>query len=163
LNGIYTDKEVYTFDNAQSVKSQEIYDLYNGLVFNYPEYVKRTNLGSVDGQWNIYGYTFNPIRLDSHLGNDIPKIIITTGTHGDEKGPVYSTYNLFNKICNHWRENEILEFLRFNIEFIVVPIVNPSGFDANTRRNYNNVDLNRNFPEEWDESQTWSGPSPASE
>ncbi|HSD56399.1 MAG TPA: DUF2817 domain-containing protein [Candidatus Saccharimonadales bacterium] len=68
------------------------------------------------------------------------KIVFVGGTHGNERSSVY--------ILNRW-----IEYLEnnpgripANRTIIVIPVMNPDGYAANTRTNAHNVDLNRNFP-----------------
>jgi protein MpaA len=74
------------------------------------------------------------------FGNGPSKIVFVGGTHGNERSSV--------SILNSW-----IDYLENNPNripahrtIIVIPVVNPDGYAANTRTNANNVDLNRNFP-----------------
>src|SRR5699024_4575571 len=49
----------------------------------------------------------------------------------------------------NWKTQQPLRFIRANVHLIVVPLLNPDGFNLNTRKNGNNVDINRNFPADW--------------
>ena len=77
--------------------------------------------------------------------NDIPKIVIFTGNHGSEKPSIMAMYNLLYNILEKWETDPILEYLRFNVRFVIVPILNPWGFTNMTRWNSRHVDINRNF------------------
>lgn len=87
--------------------------------------------------------------------------------HGNEKLSVWGLTQYIKDLCENWQMKPELEFIRCNLELIVIPIINVSGYDANTRVNANGVDLNRNFPEGWKSSDpasvNYSGPEPASE
>lgn len=90
--------------------------------------------------------------------NGLPYLFIVSGVHGDEKGSVAATYLLFKEMfSNPSKYGSILN----NVSMTIVPVVNPSGFIANTRRNGNNVNINRNFPFGWSTiSDTDKGAAP---
>ena len=83
----------------------------------------------------------------SELGNPIvcikvehdknnPYILITGGVHGDEPiGPLFCVhcFDVFEK------------YTRFN--YIIIPSINPDGFERDTRENKRGVDLNRDAKE----------------
>ncbi|HRV69906.1 MAG TPA: DUF2817 domain-containing protein [Marmoricola sp.] len=81
------------------------------------------------------------------------KAVVMSAIHGDERGPIRITNNLIHGAPIR------------GVDLWVIPVVNPDGLRARTRRNGRGVDLNRNFPTDWGRSygQTYSGPSPASE
>lgn len=54
--------------------------------------------------------------------------------------------------------------LKSNFSFKIIPIVNPGGYNANTRNNTRNVNINRNFSYLWDKSSdSEKGTAPYSE
>jgi protein MpaA len=89
-----------------------------------------------------------------HLGErGKPKVLLVATMHGNEGAP-----------------RQILAALRdgrpvHGINLWVLPVYNPDGLAAGTRKNAHGVDLNRNFPYHWvDLDGTYeSGPRPASE
>src|SRR5699024_5227021 len=103
------------------------------------------------------------------LDKSTPKIIVACGLHaGTEKESIFSLYYFMEQICENWQDDESLEYLRHNVEFDIIPIVNPWGFDGgNYRLNSNMVDLNRNFDYGWrsgaEGSRTYGGTSAFSE
>lgn len=87
--------------------------------------------------------------------------LILAGMHGDEPKSVYLA-------------QQFIEFLDSDstigqdIQWIVLPIVNPDGFQLRRRRNANRIDINRNFPtSNWirgsKRSRMFGGESPESE
>ncbi len=70
-------------------------------------------------------------------------------------------------MCEKWSDYPLLEALRFNVKFIVIPVVNPSGWNALTRTNGNGVDINRNFSNNWTSgtqgTSTYGGTAPFTE
>lgn len=164
LYGLYGTNAVETFsDNPGSVQTSAIYAGYDALMAKYPDFISRHQVGTTPEGIPMYYYKFTQQEFDSEaMPFKRPKIIVTSGLHGDEKSPVYSTYNMFKKICEEWKSHRILEFFRFNIDWIVMPVCNPDGFNMKSRRNKNAVDLNRNFPTGFTNSQ-YSGPNAISE
>lgn len=145
---------------------QVIYDIYDELL-KYP-YLTKKELGEVFGR-KIYNYTFKNFDLENYSDfKEKPfKIVIITSIHGYEQGCAWTTAQFFKELCeNH--SDEILSFLRRNVTFEVIPVLNPWGFDHNDRKNANQVDLNRNFPQGFMnitdvESEIYSGTKPFSE
>ena len=95
--------------------------------------------------------------------------MITASAHGTERSPGLSVYDFCKQLCERWEQDEILEFIRFNVDLYIIPIVNPSGWNNKTYYNSNGVNINRNYPANWKEttyesgSTEYSGPSAASE
>ncbi len=95
-------------------------------------------------------------------GNASPTtVLVLGGVHGDEPKGVFVARRLVDVLMNQPPESEIAHL-------IVVPVVNPDGYERRKRRNARSVDLNRNFPtDNWTESsrrsRMYGGDSPASE
>jgi len=138
-----------------------------------------------------------PIRAHRfHGGGDA--ILVLGGFHGDEPKSVYvaqrlietlkhvSEQNLAHERCSPPRADPPLPspltkggprgVLRIaecantlaGVSWVIIPIVNPDGYERRKRRNANGVDLNRNFPaENWElgdpRSRMFGGRRPGSE
>lgn len=78
------------------------------------------------------------------------RIIITSGIHGNEKQNIWTLYHIVRAILNG--EGPAFEYLKNNVNLVIMPCVNPWGMDQSpaVRENYNGVDINRNFPYAWD-------------
>ncbi len=68
------------------------------------------------------------------------RIFVCTGQHGNEFDAVRSILSLSCNLSSG-TEPDILK----KCEFVVVPMVNPTGVDAHTRLSADNIDLNRNW------------------
>ena len=82
------------------------------------------------------------------------KILVVGCIHGNECAGLAITHALGRSS------------LRNGAQLWVVPKMNPDGTAANTRQNADGVDLNRNFPYDWEpisDPTYYSGPYPASE
>ncbi|PTE80295.1 M14 family metallopeptidase [Staphylococcus cohnii] len=172
IKGISDDDE----KPALQITVEDYYTMYDKLMNDNPEYITKSLAGTDDFGNNIYRYDFKPkyadfIKDTSEVPRTFnrPKIFLVSSTHGAEKTVIWSLYNTMRLICEEWKNNEALEFLRWNAEFIVIPIICPTGYKQNSRKNANGVDLNRNFTADWlngpsdPKSESYRGPSPLSE
>ena len=72
------------------------------------------------------------------LGEGNPKrVLISAGIHGDEPAGVET-------ICSFIEKKEYSKYLQ-EWEMILVPCINPFGFEVNIRTNHEGLDLNRKF------------------
>lgn len=88
-------------------------------------------------------------------------IIIFGGFHGDEPKSISVARRLVEVLGNGPRVNR-------GVRWVVIPVVNPDGYEGRKRRNANQVDINRNFPtKNWTatskRSRMYGGSEPASE
>ena len=157
---------------SDNISINDIYNAYDVLVAAYPEYITKTVLGNDStGAHPIHKYEFKPVEVSSsRFSKKLPKLIITSGVHGEEKSSVVGLRNFINDMVNNWVDNPLLEFIRYNVHLVIVPIVNPYGFTKKTRKNGNGVDINRNCSFRWETSDSsdptnarYKGPSPFSE
>ena len=149
----------------------EIYAKFDALVAAYPTYITKTKIGEANNDANlpIYKYVFKPKRphYDEVTATRNANILLIGGEHGEQVGAT-CVYNVMEQICNNWQSDELLEALRFNPTFTVIPVLNVWGYDAGKRVNANNVNLNRNYGTGWiaipdTEEQNYSGTKPFSE
>lgn len=150
-----------------NTKYTTVYSMYDALQAQHSNVISRHVLGN-DGVGNeVAYYKFTPTTPDYDGDLDRPTVFLLCGLHGSEHVSPLATYLMLDQVYNNWQSDELLEALRFNVNFIVLPVANPSGWDAITRQNHNGVDLNRNFPVNWafsaSGSTTYGGASPASE
>ena len=117
--------------------------LFDELKSEYPEYITRSDLGVCsDGVGHIFEYDFIPQNRDV---DRTPLILIISGQHGCEKGGAYGLYFFFRDLCENSSQNETLAYLRENIAFKIIPVVNPYGWDKFSYYNRNGVNINRNY------------------
>lgn len=138
----------------------------DGTFTNY-EYVISTGEYTTDALYaNKYG-------KDEHIKK--PKYLILSGIHGSERNAALSVYRFILDVING---HNVPKAFKEGAIIHVMPVGNPSGFDAFTRPNdnpvtidgvaYNGVDINRNFDWNWSEqtdiyTKSTSGTSAASE
>lgn len=78
-----------------------------------------------------------------------PKVVIIAGQHGFEKGNVFGLYQFVYDLVANWKNSPALAYIREHVELVVLPVANPYGFDNNTYKNKNGVNLNRNYAYNW--------------
>lgn len=162
---IFNTDPLAVFSNTSN-----IYNKYDQLVSEYPSYVSMRVVGNDLLGNEIREYTFKPAGYilsstgpseSSHRKN---KVLMFSAIHGNEKRAAAGVFYMMDGLCRRWKKDDRLGRLRWDTEYVVVPVSNPSGVNANTRNNHRNVDLNRNFTFEWDLStSSVKGDAPMSE
>ncbi len=87
--------------------------------------------------------------IEAHvLGRSTEKVLIVFGGfHGDEPKSVIVARRLVELLESEPALSRVMRW-------VVVPVVNPDGYEERKRRNANRVDINRNFP-----TRNWSATS----
>ncbi len=88
-------------------------------------------------------------------------VVVFGGIHGDEPKSVYVARQLIALLDSDTQTGQ-------ESNWVIVPVVNPDGYERRKRRNANGVDINRNFPtDNWTptsrRSRMFGGDKPASE
>lgn len=146
----------------------ELLSMYVDLRQEFPEYLTEHVFGKDAFNNDLIYYHANPTKVPmANATTKFPKMILVSGVHGEERAGVYNLFYAIRNIAKNWRTNPLLEMLRWNVELIIVPIVNPSGYDVSSRKNGNGIDLARNFPEGFRVTNpadaTYGGQEPLSE
>lgn len=174
-SGNFTSSVVPALTTLQTYTTSQIIALYDELMASNPDYITKTALGTDSLGENIYRYDFKPRPVptvyvsNQKVNTKFPKMILIAGMHGEEKAGVYNLYQSLKQITENWKNDELLETLRWNVNIIVIPIVNNYGFNNSVRKNENGVDLARNFTAGWElntalpADPTYAGTTPFSE
>ena len=145
-----------------------VYAFYDALATAYPDRFAMEVLGADALGNEIRQYSYTPKLLNSVANADTqwpsarrrpPKIVITTGVHGDERDAIVDVMAVMREVLEEPYFNEHIMVLS-QARIVIVPCVNPSGIDARNRYNHNNVDINRNAPSGWSSSATNAGAAP---
>ncbi|WP_199120894.1 M14 family zinc carboxypeptidase [Pedobacter sp. ASV28] len=75
-------------------------------------------------------------------GNGKTKVMLWSQMHGDEATGTMALFDLFNFLQ---QDNEMVPLLAENCELYIIPMVNPDGAQIFTRRNAQQIDINRDF------------------
>jgi len=98
------------------------------------------------------------VRLRKENNNEgLPKVKIVGNLHGDEPTGRVLTLGLAEWLCGHVGKDERASLILSKVDLWLVPTVNPDGYALGRRGNSKDVDLNRDFPDRFDEgaSSNW--------
>ena len=92
-----------------------------------------------------------------------PGFLVTANIHGDETIGRELTLYLIYHLKYNYNKDPLITFLLDNTNIFINPSLNPDGFEKTifnmwtpSRFNYNNVDLNRNFPDRLNKNKIYS-------
>ena len=132
-----------------------LYAKWDELVTYAPDYVTKEFLWYDDsGEFPVYRYKFKPDppavvarndRFEATSDLNPFRVLAVALIHGHEWRVANQVLGFFSDLTKEWTGNEALTALRWNIEFDVIPIYSPWGYQNGTRGNSNGVDLNQNL------------------
>lgn len=162
-DGIFISDDLEEVPTLKTMTSNDIYGLYDSLMESYPKFITKKLLGygstadgSEDMSLPIYEYTFSTAKLTNMTSSsgvvsyDSINALITSGVHGTEKNTVYSLYFFMKQMLNNHKTDYFLNNIQANVNFKIIPIVNPGGFSSFTYNNRHNVNINQNFSYKFD-------------
>lgn len=143
-------EEFFIASSASSQKKSFSYLSYDQLCHHlsrlqnrFPEIVHLESIGkSAEGR-EIFSVIISD--FPSQDLEDEPGIRITSGIHGNEKiAPAFVLQFMEYLASSYKSDSEVKKIIDDNyIAFL--PVLNPDGYEKDTRKNSNNVDLNRDF------------------
>lgn len=118
------------------------------LAQTYPDLCRLLQIGtSVDGRSLLALVISDNPRTEE----DEPEVRLVGGIHGDERLGMTIAYDFAEWLLLHHGGTDAdgirATALVNDMEIWVLPLLNPDGYEANTRYNSNSVDLNRSFPD----------------
>lgn len=142
----------------RNTKYADVITAYDALMAASNGYITKTALGVASGTddngdpYTIYAYQTNPKVYTTQANRRAPVVLLTSCLHGFEKNSAYAIYYLLKDLIEHGTDNPALVPLRAGVTIKIIPIANPYGFDHNTYKNANEVNINRNFdhPGDWE-------------
>jgi predicted deacylase len=126
---------------------QAIYALYDPMVDDV--YMTKQVLGNDAFGNPINAYKMARPTMTNSFGMRNLRIGILTGLHGNEMTTVPTLHKFLRDIYYNENDNELLNRIKSCVDFYIIPCGNPSGTNAGTRNNGNDVNLNRNFTTNW--------------
>jgi len=103
------------------------------LLANLPDAFETSILGNSVNQLSI-----NLVKW----GYGDTKIMLWSQMHGDEATGTMALFDLFNFLQS---DNELVNVLKTNCTLFIIPMVNPDGAAIFTRRNAQQIDINRDY------------------
>jgi hypothetical protein len=136
----------------------QVYSVLDSFAVEYPNICRLDTIGFSNLGRPIWAMrvTDNP-----QIEEDEPEIRLAGNMHGDEHIGTEITLYFLRFLLTDYAANTQVQSLINNNEIWILPTINPDGKVADTRRNANNVDLNRDYGYFWD---GWGGsPGPSSQ
>lgn len=134
----FINNYVINRDTGETGRVNRLYALYDAVT-DPDVSITKQNLGTDESDtFNIYNY-----KVSKNTGTK-PIVLIIAGEHGDELNSAMVSYYAYREIVT----GSLKKYLNF-VDFWVIPLMNPYGYEHGTRNNSNNVNLNRDFPAEW--------------
>lgn len=87
---------------------------------------------------SVHGKSINLVKW----GNGPTKVMLWSQMHGDEATGTMALFDLFNFLQG---DDPIVQQLATNCQLYILPMVNPDGATAFTRRNAQQIDINRDY------------------
>lgn len=132
------------------------YDAYvnmmNAFATNYPNLCRIVNIGTtVQGRALLFAVISDSVNFRKPK----PRFQYSSSIHGDEITGYVNMLRLIDTLLSGYGNNPKITELVKNVEIWINPLANPDGtyYGGNgtvtgaRRNNYNNYDLNRNFPD----------------
>jgi len=120
-------------------------DLATRLETQYPYLVTKYSIGN-----SVQGREILVLKLRYNVTEPrplrIPMVKFIGNMHGDESVGREMIIALAQHLVYNYHSDDRIADILNNTEIHLVPSMNPDGFEAVTRGNYNQVDLNRAFP-----------------
>ncbi|XP_020582507.1 carboxypeptidase SOL1 isoform X2 [Phalaenopsis equestris] len=100
---------------------------------------------------SVKGFPLLVIELSDKPGQEEaePAFKFIGNVHGDEPVGRELLVRLANWLCNNYMKDPLATLIVKNVHLHILPSMNPDGFAMRRRGNANNVDLNRDFPDQF--------------
>ena len=128
----------------------ELTEFMQNIANQYPDI---TNLFSI-GQ-SVQGRELWVMEISDNPGvNEIePEFKYIANMHGDETVGRELSLNIIEWLCTQYGVEDRATHIVNNVDVFIMPTMNPDGFELGQRYNANDVDLNRDFPDQFDDSE----------
>ncbi|KAG4148228.1 hypothetical protein ERO13_D05G273101v2 [Gossypium hirsutum] len=99
---------------------------------------------------SVRGFPLWVIEISDKPGREEPEpaFKFIGNVHGDEPVGRELLLLLANWICDNYKRDPLVDLIVDKVHLHILPSMNPDGFSFRRRGNANNVDLNRDFPDQ---------------
>ncbi|KAG6776234.1 hypothetical protein POTOM_019740 [Populus tomentosa] len=99
---------------------------------------------------SVHGVPLWVIEISDKPGEEEPEpaFKFIGNVHGDEPVGRELLLHLANWICDNYMKDSLARLIVENIHLHILPSMNPDGYFLRSRGNANNIDLNRDFPDQ---------------
>ena len=139
---------------------EEVNEALRALVASRPDLARLVVIGRSGEGRPIEGVVLSDQPAERE--DDEASLRVVGTHHGDEWSAMEVTLALAEELVARYGGDPAVTTLLDNNEVWIVPVLNPDGVHYFTRRNANDVDINRNYGYQW-QSGSWSGSAPFSE
>ena len=96
--------------------------------------------------WETLGFSFEdrPIRMVK-VGSGKIKILLWSQMHGDEPTATAAIFDLLNFFTDTSHHQDLINHILSSCTLYFIPVINPDGMEKFTRRNAQQIDINRDF------------------
>lgn len=118
----------------------QLIGMYDTLMSNHQNYITKGVFSEQGyGNYDLVHYILTP-------ANYTKTFYLQAGIHGNEHDAPQTLYRIVDILCNHTNENAYkrLKPLRDNVRFVIIPVVNPWGYD-NGKMNIPYLDWDGNW------------------
>jgi hypothetical protein len=139
----HSHRESYIYHNYTSFieELKELNKVYPNLV---ELYTAQEEFGLPDSHG---GYKIWYVRLTNEsLGFNKPEVLFVGGHHGNEPISIEVPFYLIECLVENYQSNESIHYLLDHREVYIMPLLNPWGWENNSRYEFNNEDSNRDYP-----------------
>ncbi|KAJ6735992.1 PROTEASE M14 CARBOXYPEPTIDASE [Salix viminalis] len=100
---------------------------------------------------SVHGVPLWVIEISDMPGEEEPEpaFKFVGNVHGDEPVGRELLLHLANWICDNYMKDSLARLIVENIHLHILPSMNPDGYFLRRRGNANNIDLNRDFPDQF--------------
>ncbi|KAG4148225.1 hypothetical protein ERO13_D05G273101v2 [Gossypium hirsutum] len=100
---------------------------------------------------SVRGFPLWVIEISDKPGREEPEpaFKFIGNVHGDEPVGRELLLLLANWICDNYKRDPLVDLIVDKVHLHILPSMNPDGFSFRRRGNANNVDLNRDFPDQF--------------
>ena len=138
LTKFQNNYDIPVHTGGQSGNVSALYALYDNTTAPGITITKTSFGKDSSGIYDIYRY-----KVSKNTG-DKPFVFVVCGEHANEMNSAMVGYYAYKEIVS----GALTKYLDF-VDFVYIPLLTPWGYDHGTRNNYNDVNINRDFPAKW--------------